>query len=159
MSRKDSSHILRPAPERPDVLSLHATCVSLDDEGILITGPSGAGKSRLALELLAAGATLVADDRVLISRRGDRLVAGAPPGLPAAIEARGIGLIAVPLAPPTPLRLVVDLASKAEERLPPKRAITYLAVEIELLFGGGHPFLALALTSLLRQGRFDVSKA
>lgn len=159
MSGKASSYAAALGQGSGASQSLHATCVRLDDQGILITGPSGAGKSRLALELLGAGACLVADDRVLLQRTGDAVAACAPTGLPAAIEVRGIGLVAMPLAPETRLRLVVDLGRRAEDRLPPRRTVTLLGVEIELLFGGEHPFLALALPLLLRQGRFDVSGA
>ena len=49
---------------------LHATCVAVDGRGLLILGPSGSGKSALALQLIALGAQLVADDRTRVSRRG-----------------------------------------------------------------------------------------
>ena len=43
---------------------IHATCIEVDGVGVLIRGASGSGKSDLALRLIDAGATLVADDRV-----------------------------------------------------------------------------------------------
>lgn len=56
---------------------LHASCVALDGRGLLILGPSGSGKSALALELMALGADLVADDRTEIEGQGPDLVAAA----------------------------------------------------------------------------------
>ena len=43
-------------------IRIQATCVALQGVGILLRGPSGAGKSDLALRLIDAGASLVADD-------------------------------------------------------------------------------------------------
>ena len=50
--------------------TLHATCVTLGDRGMLITGPSGIGKSDLALRLIDGGAKLVADDAKAESSAG-----------------------------------------------------------------------------------------
>ena len=48
-----------------------------------LSGPSGAGKSSLALQLMAWGADLVADDRTLLRERSDGAIeALAPPTLP-----------------------------------------------------------------------------
>src|ERR1700752_1426192 len=63
--------------------SLHASCVVIRESGILIRGASGSGKSSFASVLLAqarAGgefAAWVADDRVFVTRHGNRLL-GAP---------------------------------------------------------------------------------
>ncbi|MFC6758724.1 HPr kinase/phosphorylase [Sulfitobacter porphyrae] len=84
----------------------------------MIIGPSGAGKSALALQLIALGATLVADDRTRVSRRGDGVVADVPESIAGMIEARGLGILRVPGAGPTPLALVVDLSRAEQDRLP-----------------------------------------
>ena len=42
---------------------MHATCVDINGSGVLIVGRSGSGKSSLAINLLALGSTLVADDQ------------------------------------------------------------------------------------------------
>ena len=97
---------------------LHATTVAVDGQGVLITGPSGSGKSALALQLIALGARLVADDRTEVRRTAEGLTAEAPATIAGLIEARGLGLIRLPPAGPTPLRLVVDLARVEEKRLP-----------------------------------------
>lgn len=101
--------------------------------GLLILGPSGSGKSGLALELMALGARLVADDRTALRPTAQGVRASAPPGLPAAVEARGIGLVpAWPLNECT-LRLVVDLGKIETERMPPQRHITLLGHRLPLL--------------------------
>ncbi|WZU03221.1 hypothetical protein MGH68_19590 [Erysipelothrix sp. D19-032] len=46
--------------------------------GVLIIGGSGMGKSELALELINRGHSLVADDRVDISRVKDMIIGSRP---------------------------------------------------------------------------------
>ncbi len=79
---------------------IHATCVARAGAGLLLLGPAGAGKSLLALRLIEAGWSLVADDQVLLRRDQDALWADAPAALAGMIEARGLGLFRdVPHAP------------------------------------------------------------
>jgi len=104
--------------------SVHATCIALGEAGLLIRGASGAGKSTLALLLLDRAAlmqwpaSLVADDRVRLTRAGDTVLAHADPTLGDQIEVRGLGLLPVAerLAR-VPVRLVVDCVADAP-RLP-----------------------------------------
>ncbi|MDQ6434202.1 HPr kinase/phosphorylase [Mesorhizobium sp. LHD-90] len=76
--------------------NLHATVIVIGDRGILIRGASGSGKTTLALALLAAGraagrnAALLADDQVLLTARGDRLVCLAPRTIAGLVEVRGL---------------------------------------------------------------------
>ena len=112
---------------------LHATAVAVERRGLLILGPSGSGKSSLALELMAMGADLIADDVVQVERREEHLSLSAPRGDGTLIEARGIGLLRAPLAPPTPLSLVIDLGRRAEGRLPPPESWTRFGVSVPLL--------------------------
>ncbi len=118
---------------KPADLVLHASAVAIDGRGALITGPSGAGKSALALQLMALGATLVADDGVLLRRRGDALVALAPASIRGLIEARGIGLLPAQTLESAPLSLVIDLAKTEIRRLPPARTICLLGMTLPLL--------------------------
>lgn len=119
--------------------SRHATAVAAGGHGLLITGPSGSGKSTLALEMMALGAALICDDQVMLTRRGNRIIASAPNGAPALIEARGIGLIPVAeLAQPTPLSLIIDLGIEEGDRLPPARVASLLGVGIRSLRKPAH---------------------
>ncbi|MEV8467098.1 HPr kinase/phosphatase C-terminal domain-containing protein [Fluviibacterium sp. DFM31] len=111
----------------------HATTVALCGVAVMIEGPSGSGKSALGLELMAHGAELVADDRTLLERDGDRVLASAPPTLPARIEARGVGLLPARLAGPTPLRLVVRMVPVETARLPQPATTCVLGHNVTLI--------------------------
>ena len=65
----------------PDAQTLHGTCVAWGDDAALIIGASGRGKSALALQLMALGCVLVADDRVVVQADGARLRASCPPAI------------------------------------------------------------------------------
>lgn len=99
----------------PGEITLHATCIVMGEDGILIRGASGAGKSSLALDLIeraTAGrrfARLVCDDRVRVAVRSGRLVARAVAAIAGRVELRGIGIVEVPHEPACCLRLVIDL--------------------------------------------------
>ena len=116
-------------------IRLHATCVSIGDAGVLLTGSPGSGKSDLALRLIDRGAMLVADDQVLIARRGDHVYAQAPETIRGRMEVRGIGVLAMPHAAQAELRLEIDLEGVVV-RMPEPR---YAAHEGILI-----PYLALA---------------
>ncbi len=142
-----------PGPERrPGTLDLHASAVAVEGRGLLILGASGAGKSGLALRLMALGARLVADDRVLVDRAGAALVARAPAALAGIIEARGIGLLRAEPIASAPLALAVDLDAESPARMPQSREITLLGVGIQLILGKSVPNLDAALLQRLRGG-------
>ncbi|MBC7132555.1 MAG: serine kinase [Roseovarius sp.] len=110
----------------------HASCVALAGRAVLILGAAGAGKSSLALQLMAMGAGLVADDRTRLWREADRVMADAPDTIRGLIEARGVGILRPGAIGPVPLALVVDLDREASERLPPLRSITLAGVTLPL---------------------------
>lgn len=102
---------------------LHASCVALGGDAVILLGPPGSGKSDLVLRLIQDPAwRLVADDQVAVSAEGGRLRAAPPPALRGMLEVRGLGILAgLPVAadPPPPLRLAVHLAPRTEvPRLP-----------------------------------------
>ncbi len=116
------------------MLTIHASCVAIAGEAVLLRGPSGAGKSDLALRLIDAGARLVADDRTRLQRQGAALVASAPDSILGLLEVRGLGPVELPAAPPTPLRLVIDLVPReAVPRLPEPRFETILEMALPCL--------------------------
>src|SRR5680860_706999 len=53
---------------------LHATSIAINGCGVLIRGAPGSGKSSLALQLMALGGVLIADDRTHVSRDGGRVI-------------------------------------------------------------------------------------
>jgi HPr kinase/phosphorylase len=137
----------------PDELIVHGSAVAWAGRGLLILGASGAGKSGLALQLIARGAALVADDRVVLRRRGGALVAGAPAALAGLIEARGIGLLRLPAAPEATLALVVDLDRRPAARMPQRDTIAFLGEPVELIPGREVPNLDVALTLYMQNRR------
>ena len=97
--------------------TIHASTVAIDGRAVLITGPSGAGKSDLALRLLDRGFTLVSDDRTIVKREGDRLIASAPPNISGKLEIRGLGIVDMDSVDDVPVALLVMLTSDIQ-RLP-----------------------------------------
>lgn len=135
---------------------LHASAVILAGRGLLVLGRAGAGKSGLVMQLVLGGAALVADDQVLVSRRGRALVASAPPALSGLVEARGVGLLSLPRVPEAPLVLAVNLNSPPAARMPQAATFEQLGVGIELIFGREVPNLCAVLNICLHKGRANV---
>jgi HPr kinase/phosphorylase len=124
-----------------------------DAAGLLILGPSGAGKSGLALELMALGARLVADDRTEVRATRHGLVASAQPGLPALVEARGMGLLPVTLLAECTLRVAVDLAHTETARMPPPRHLPLLGLRLPLFHAVAIRSFPAALLQYLRNSQ------
>ena len=110
---------------------IHATAVSIDGYGVLITGPSGAGKSDLALRLIDRGARLVADDRVVTRVNSGAVSLSAPANLAGLLEVHGIGIVKLDHQAVALLNLVVELVGRdAVERLPEDPATEILGHQI-----------------------------
>ena len=136
-------------------IRLHASCVALNGRGLLILGASGSGKSGLALTLMALGATLVADDRVILSLQADALIATGPTRISGLIEARGLGLLNAGICGPVNVVCAVDLDQLEPDRLPYPHEITYLGVSLPLLFRVDAPHFPAAVMQYLKAGRQD----
>lgn len=75
---------------------LHGSLVDVYGVGVLLTGRSGIGKSEIALDLVERGHRLVADDVVMVTRKGEGILIGAGTDLVKHfMEIRGLGLLDV----------------------------------------------------------------
>ncbi|WP_372572706.1 HPr kinase/phosphorylase [Ruegeria jejuensis] len=149
-------------PTGPDALApfadathanIHASCVAVDGNALLIVGRSGSGKSALALEMMALGAGLVADDRVDLLQEQAQVLASAPKHTAGLIEARGIGLLHAAPSAPLPVCYILDLDRPEITRMPAQVETMLLGCRLPLLGTPNAPHLAAALLQLLKAGR------
>ena len=122
----------------------HGVMLSICGQGIFLAGNSGIGKSAIALELLARGHRLVADDAPLLHHIPDsrQVYALCPPMLADMLEVRALGILNVcklfgPKASVAlmPVDLVIELVeasnSDAYQRLQPySKPTNILGVDI-----------------------------
>lgn len=113
----------------------HGSCVDFDGKSILAIGPSGMGKSSLALQLIALGGILVADDQVVLSSDGKAAIVSAPPNIQGQIEARGVGILKCPNVDKSQLNLIVDLALEQTARLPDLKTVAVGSHHVNLIAG------------------------
>ncbi len=98
---------------------LHATVVTIGEAGVALRGPSGAGKTDLALRLIDAGASLVADDYCEVVAEAGHVRATPPAAIAGKVEVRGYGIVDMPFRASARIKLVVDLLPQSEiERMP-----------------------------------------
>lgn len=118
---------------------VHGSAVAITGEafpasGVLLRGFSGRGKSDLAFRLITLGAVLIGDDQVSLERRQDKIVIESVEAVRGLLEVRGLGLLKYPVAPPTPLKLVIDLVPREEApRLPEPETVDIFEIPIPLL--------------------------
>lgn len=75
---------------------VHGSFIDVYGIGVLLVGRSGIGKSEIALDLVERGHRLVADDVVMITRKGEGILMGAGTDVVKHfMEIRGLGLIDV----------------------------------------------------------------
>lgn len=77
--------------------TVHGSLADVYGIGLLFTGRSGIGKSECVLDLVERGHRLVADDLVMINRRGNDILIGRGHELQRHhMEIRGVGIIDIP---------------------------------------------------------------
>ncbi len=138
-----------------DAITLHASCVALDGRALLIRGEAGSGKSSLALQMIALGAQLIADDRTCLWRADTRVMAAGPEAILGRIEARGVGILDAPVASPCAVALIADMDHGETDRLPPFHTdhICGIALPVARKVDAAH--FPAALKLYLMQGRTE----
>ena len=133
---------------------VHASCVAFCTHGVLISAPSARGKSTLALELISRGATLVADDRTVLSVTDNQILASPPAKLSGIIEVRGIGLLRAKSAAPVRLGLIIDLEHTEPLRHPPKRIRKLMGLSLPVLYRIDSSSFPAAILQYLAEGLY-----
>ncbi|KAB7614819.1 serine kinase [Amylibacter sp. SFDW26] len=118
-----------------DLGLVHGSCVDFDGKSILAIGPSGVGKSSLALQLIALGGVLVADDQVVLSSGEKGVFVSTPQNIHGQIEVRGVGLLKCPNLDKSQLNLVVDMTLEQTKRLPDPKTVAIGSHHINFIAG------------------------
>lgn len=84
--------LLRELEER--IVMVHGVLVDLGGCGLLLIGESGVGKTTYGLEMVARGQRWVADDAVVLQRKGELLFGRPHPRTKNRIALRGRGILA-----------------------------------------------------------------
>jgi HPr kinase/phosphorylase len=108
-----------------DKITLHGVFMEVFSLGLLITGDSSVGKSELALELVARGHRLVADDAPIFAKTSPDLLNGrCPEVLRDSLEVRGLGILNIramfgdsAIKQNRNLRLILKLVQMTEEQM------------------------------------------
>ena len=96
LTTRDFYRVLKPFLEAAlaPQTTLHGSLADVYGVGLLFVGKSGVGKSECVLDLVERGHRLVADDLVLVSRRGNEILIGKGHDRQRHhMEIRGIGII------------------------------------------------------------------
>lgn len=101
---------------------------------------------------MGLGCALVADDRTLLRRVGDQVIATCPAPIRGMIEARGIGLLQADAVAQATVVLVADLDQPIQKRLPHRRTVTLLGCEIPLIGQVRGPHVGPAIMQILKAG-------
>ena len=143
-----------PAQNGPDgQTTLHATTVVISDRALVLAGRSGTGKSTLALQMMAYGALLLADDVTWLTGTDAGVEAYCPPTLLGQIEARGVGILNAQPCSPTLVSAIVDLGTPEQERLPPFRVMKLCGHDIPILHKPATSYLSEILIQYMKHGR------
>ncbi len=107
---------------------IQATAVSFQKGAVLIFGSAGIGKSTLALQLMAQGARLIADDGIELRTVKGRLMAFAPETMRGCLALRGLGIFSGwPVRRRAQVRCVIRLTM--EEKNDPLPAAQFYTVD------------------------------
>lgn len=134
--------------------TIHASCVAIDGQAVLIEGRSGTGKSDLALRLIDRGARLVSDDYTMLLRRGADLIARPPDNLAGKMEIRGIGIVELSHVVDMPVAMLVAI-TETPPRMPAggrKRVLAGVEVR-EIALPSLEPSAPIKVEWALRHGR------
>lgn len=129
---------------------VHASCISVEGNGLLVFGRAGSGKSTLALQMIELGANLVSDDRTKLSLDKDQICAEPPSAIVGLLEVRGVGILKLPNISSTKIKVCVDLDLIESERLPTARFMSLLNTEVPCLRKVESPVFPIALMHYLR---------
>ncbi|WP_298974845.1 HPr kinase/phosphorylase [uncultured Roseobacter sp.] len=143
------------AYKEDDAITIHATCVAYDGRAALILGAAGSGKSSLALQMMAYGAALVADDQTVLTVQSGTLLASPPPTIKGLIEARGVGLLKAANVTNVHVTVAVDMDREEMQRLPSRHMLTLAGVEVPCLHKVDSPHFPAAILQYLKGGRRD----
>lgn len=117
----------------------------------MLEGVSGAGKSDLALRLIDRGAKLISDDRTLLVRTGQQLVARAPGTIRGQIEVRGLGIVTMEHVDDVAVALIVRLGGEPM-RMPERRQRRLAGIVVrEVAFEAFHASTPIKIEWALRQ--------
>jgi len=103
--------------------------------------------------MMAIGAQLVGDDRVVLQLHDHQVMATAPAPIRGLIEARGIGLLQTNPADAATVKVVIDLDQTEPDRLPNIRYTELLGQRMPLLYRVDAPHFPTALMLYLKSGR------
>jgi len=106
-------------------ITLHGVFMEVFSVGLLITGDPSVGKSELALELLARGHRLIADDAPVFAKTSPDVLSGrCPEVLRDYLEVRGLGVLNIramfgdsAIKQNRNLRLILKLSPMTEEQI------------------------------------------
>ena len=157
---------------------LHGSFVDVYGIGVLLMGRSGIGKSEIALDLVERGHRLVADDVVMVTRKGEGILMGSGTDLTKHfMEIRGLGLLDIRSM--FGIRAIrfqkrVEVVVELQEQNPDEdytrtglddQSITILSVELPLIklpiFPGKNVTViaeVIALNYLLKHYGYDAAK-
>ncbi len=134
----------------PSQTRIHATSIAWQGRAALLLGPSGSGKSSIALQMMAFGCDLIADDRCDVNRIDNGLFVRCPDALLGKIEARRFGILNCAFAEQASLICAVDLSKPEGKRLPEQYKTEICGAELRLFHNPGIEALPFALLQYLK---------